>query len=251
MSEQEQSPEQPVKQDEKKNIYKIEPFPKDDKEATKDYSSIYHNQFINTGMLLDIWADTLVDKSSSKWQFYNTFVDTMNNRMPKEAGFPLGELLSTGWAPEVRDVMWYKRDRIKVAIYIGLYGKDLYISWRAFYWAISYGKVILIALLTIVGFVISRPSSNPYFYPDGFTSNLYTALGLSPLWLSLLWGFLFRKGDYLAFFRKNPSEFVYDDLMAATSLVHKSVIQAADSIGVAEAKLAAVEPIIKQRKPRI
>jgi hypothetical protein len=141
-----------------------------------------------------------------------------------------------------------------MTVYIATQGNDLYVSWRAFIQAeISKVKLVLVGLACLLlacPFSIERQVT---FAGTDSSFNFGSFVEASIGWLVVAvvvltaWGFFYRGGDFLALIREPLNELQIDDLNAMAAAVHKSVVHAADDLGIDTAKLETYEPSYKRR----
>ncbi len=123
-----------------------------------------------------------------------------------------------------------------VAVYIGQFGRDPYLAWDLFIrpvvnWVIVGGTAGLAALLGLMGSCA----------PNSFTGRSSFSLGgwiVGTVGLAILFAFIiaaagaFLRRNPLAFFFKQLDFFDADDISAMSLAVHKSLLQAADAVGI-------------------
>ena len=226
-------------------------------------AKFFGNQYAQVGELVDMWADLVEGHADKAAEFWKAFEASFTSRDVKEARLYLEDLSSTGlWAP-FRQMQVVRRGVVSIPIYIATQGKDLYVSWRAF----IQGQVSLVKLVlwVILSFAVVYPFSMKERiiedYRSGFFTGYITRSELDPeKWLPLgilvlvvtgvlavTYGFFRRQGDWQAVWREPINELQIDDVASLTSAVHKSVIAAADQVGIDTTKLEAREPFYNPR----
>ena len=176
-------------------------------------------------------------------------------------------LTAQGLIVEQRPFFLVKRGISTVALYIGQFGNDLYISQVTYAKGpLSNLRVALAGLLTLFyfWFQIFYPSAVanrlgslnflsgsldiPYFLlclvgPLGFVATLL-------FWLMVLYSVfkLLREKDPVAILRKPPNEFEADDTMALEKAVEETVRQSLDTINVERSRMPVAQERSFQRR---
>lgn len=218
-------------------------------------AELYGNQYAQVGDLVDMWADLIEGYADKASDFWTAFATHYRERDIKGAGIYADKLTATGlWAP-YRRMNFVKRGVVTVPIYVATQGKDLYVSWRAF----IQGQISLIkvGVWLILCFLLALPLSlEETFVRFGETSTrldsgrcLSSGLTIVVVTgiLAAAYGFFYRQGDWQALWREPIHELQIDDVASLTSAVHKSVIAAADQVGIDTTKLEAREPFYNPR----
>lgn len=228
--------------------------------------TFFSSQFEQVGQLVDMWADLLEGFGDKIGQFAAGLQVSLELREIERLDVAEDKLKSSGFFPVSRKMGFCRRDEVTLVVYVAKQGKDLYVSWRAFIQAqISPVKIAMFAaaavlLALIVPYhlrVVGQTQVSPFMpvQDDFFTSLInFTAtivvyalvIGLFVVWR----GFFYNRGDFLALVREPLNELQVDDIASLANAVHKSVLFAAEQIGVDVAKLEKREPFYaKRRKP--
>ncbi len=122
-----------------------------------------------------------------------------------------------------------------LAVYIGSFGKDLYISWDLFIRTVWNMTVIwgILGSAAFLGLFSARETDLWGRSSFSFSSWIISTIGLSILFAFLVAcaGFMLRRG-FFGFFVKELDFFDADDITAMALAVHKSLLQAADTVGI-------------------
>ena len=180
-------------------------------------------------------------------------------------------MTAKGIITETRPYFLVRKDLISLALNIGIFGKDLFISMATYLKPpISQFRVMVLLIASAFAFfgrsvmlqvtqaAMSDLASsfNPFGggYDTSAASTLYSILCfLGPLWFLMVIGLYlalifsiykyFTEKDFLAILRTRPNEFDEDDLMALEKAVEQTVRSSLDDIGLnpADLKPAAVQ----------
>lgn len=220
--------------------------------------AVLGNQYAQVGELVDMWADLVEGYGDKAADFWTAFYESFNQRQIKATTDSRERLTSTGFYPVRREMTFIRRDPVTIAVFVAKQGADLYVSWRAF----IQGKIsdIRIVVWLIIAVVISLPFSFDTDVWQG-TTEFNTASFLRTFVFMLiatgiliaLNGLFYRKGDILGLMRESLHELQVDELASLSAAVHKSILTAADKVGIDTTKLEPREPfyINRQRKRRI
>lgn len=226
-----------------------------------DERRIFGNQYAQVGELVDMWThlfEGLSGKSDEFWKAYNKAKNTRS--LPGVSEYD--SLQATGINAPARSMEFNRSRTVTVTVYLARQGGDLYVSWRAFVQApISLFKIILLLLAAVL---FSLLNSGAYIMPfNSNTINLYyvnteqfltnlVASSLVLLGVFFALGFFNRKGDIWGMLRQPIYELYFDELSAMSMAIHRSLIDAADSLGVQTANIEPHEPFYeRRRRPRI
>lgn len=151
-------------------------------------------------------------------------------------------------------MIFLRRDPVTVTLYLATQGDDLYVSWRAFIQRdVEENRVVALLWLWlgVAAFIIFIVSGG--FNIVGFSETIIGAIGGGIVALIIgaiacFMGYTRHDGDYLHYFRTPINELHIDDILSATSVVHKTIIATADKMGIDIATLEAREPFYKQRR---
>lgn len=234
-------------------------------------ATFYSSQYRQVGQLYDLWADLIEGYGEKGADFFNTFLTILEDRNAWRIEQDWKDLKSTGFFAPKRTVYMVSREPAHIAVLIAKQGADLYISWKEYVQTgISRTRVLTVLGLNILfytfvnliffgsalpqfGYYVYFGSGAPVFYFSFFgviALILFGVLGLFPP--LIFWG-RFRRGDWFALLRKPLNEIHLDEVIALAQAVHKSMIAAADKMGIDTSKLLVREPFYsnRQRKPRI
>lgn len=235
------------------------------------YSDEPQNQYMQVGVLVDMWADLIEGYGNKATEFYKHFVTGFKGRKIPRLEIRIRNLYATGFVnPPCRKMIFVERNPVTMTIYMATQGDDLYVSWRAFAqpklanwkFGLTVGVSLFIGFLMMFlanGFDRSLLNLQAYItgyeYPSPaprfgifFVWTFFSFL-LINAWMFLR-GYQRFDGDYLAYYREPLYELTADDVATLSAAVHKSVIYAADKIGIDTSKLEVREPFYKERKKR-
>jgi len=163
------------------------------------------------GVRLDGWAD-LVDGAGSQFEQVRANVqELMNARKMIDVSTERRELTTGGLSGKLRTyIVCSHRAGVTMAVNIAAVGKDLYVSWNAF-WKPVWNKPLLIALLVISVVTL------------GLGVFLFPVIAVAGQVM---------KNNWLAFFATTLDEFLKDDVAAMIMAGHHSILQSLDMVGV-------------------
>lgn len=223
-----------------------------------DGQHLYGNQYVQVGYMVDMWADLLEGYGYKVKEFWSAYDMLLNERSIEGLNRYWSNLSATGFEVPYRRMDFNVREPVTVAVYTAIQGEDLYVSWRAF----VQGSFSMIKFIIFAGiaFVLALPIlsfarlGKCAFTPVSFGGvpscnlNLFEAIFILVFVGAIVAGFvaafgiLFRGGDFLALVREPIHELHYDDVASLTAAVHKSLLGAADLIGIDSTKLMVREP---------
>lgn len=205
-----------------------------------------------SGEVIDFWSDLIEGHGAEKEAFIHAYRKSIASRkITKVLSGPQQAALG------VIDIRWQDFDVFRwnvanAALRTDQIGDDLYVSWRVFVAEpISWRRIImwlvgclLAAIFLTVGFNLQAYTQYNQYYGSAtnpliqstFETFIKIAIG-SGIYLIIV-GLFRRNGDWLGMFRRPLDEFDRDDAMAAGHVIHKSVLQAADTIGIDSMTLA-------------
>jgi hypothetical protein len=230
------------------------------------------NQFISWtwgGEVIDFWSDLIEGKGDKREAFVIAYRKIVWERDidgvdPRPIKYAAGNLLSRMQTFEA-----FRWKVARAALRTEQMGNDLYVSWRVFVKEpISGAKIILwLAGCVLLGMYLTVGTNFQYFFSSPQTFGFSSGTTFIPaatensikvvIVTSVLFGLIgiFRKrGDVFGLFRRPLDEFDRDDATAAGHIIHKSLLQAADAVGIDSMSLAPkyTPPVERPRsRPRI
>lgn len=220
-----------------------------------------------TGEVIDFWSDLIEGKAAQRDDFIAAYHKIVSDRK-------IDNVTSTSYIIYTGDIItrkqyfelfkWYTA---KAAVRTEPLGNDLYVSWRVYVkeqisslriilWLIGclFAAVVLTVGFNFQSYTPHYDQYGYYFSPEQANQYIQATLELfikivigTGIYLVIL-GIFRRSGDLLGMFRRPLDEFDRDDAMAAGHIVHKSVLQAADAIGIDSMKLAPKEAVPSDRR---
>lgn len=188
-------------------------------------------------------ADTLHSAISERFQ----------QRQVPQAEMGWQNLTGKGLVVERRPFYFIKRGITTVALYIGEFGKDLYVSQVTYakgpisnVRVVILGLMVLFQLFFMFGFLPALASSAQEFDPffgtgPSIESLLFLSCVVGPLGINntLMLGLIllysiykwFKEKDFLSVLRVPPNEFQLDDIVALEKSVEETVRQSLDAVG--------------------
>ncbi len=226
------------------------------------------------GEMVEAWAD-LVDGAADKAGIFKAaFYQTLEGR--NYEGFKLKTQKATatgGLFAEHREFEVVQFGVATVAVYIARIGDDLYVSWRTFLkarfseWKLMMFVLVIFFLVGLLPMLFSvERKCDDFTDPRGrvintdcrsvINSSTYsTDLKIGIIAVAVVCFFLLFSRNAQALFREKIHDFHFDDAIALGLVVHRSIIVAADRVGIDPALLAPKESVFNQqrstRKPRI
>src|SRR5690606_7916107 len=191
------------------------------------------NQYVQVGLLVDMWADLLEGYGHRSEAFWKYFVESFSQKNIKNVEIKIDGLEGTGlWNAPYRNMIFIRRKPVTVTFYLATQGKDLYIAWRAFVQNdIEDGKMWTITILAgVIGLLVataqyriggmlrdayagfyeswySRPFPSPGFFKLA-GDFVMSWLGVGAfIWMCVTVWFVIRgyqreNGDFMAYFRE-------------------------------------------------
>ena len=205
------------------------------------------------GERLDGWADLIEGVAERAPEVIQAFQERVSVRqMPKVQHE--SSILTTGGLIGKRRAhqLVHTRTGATVAVYIGQFGKDLYVAWDLFIRPIVYMAV----LLGILGAAALVAAFRQEVWTGRTTFNFSYWIGWTII-LSMLFAVLVAiaglvlKRRALAFFIKELDAFDAHDITAMTLAVHKSLLQALDAVGIDIHLLRVKERFLGGRRDRL
>jgi hypothetical protein len=200
------------------------------------------------GGRIDGWAD-LIDNAGDRADALFQFVHQRlgQREMPQVAHYD--QMLTTGglMGEQRRYHLVSHQVGSTVAVYIGAFGKDLYVAWDLFVSQVWKWKTF--AIIAGVAAVIAFIGQLDDFEFFGW---LLSTIG-SAISISILVGLagLVLKRSFWAFFKEEYSHFRADDVTAMGLAIHHSLIEGLDYIGVDRALIRPKEQFRAGRRERI
>lgn len=196
------------------------------------------------GRRIDGWADIIQDGGEKAEEIAKTFRECLSNWDMPGVTLEVVDMGTSGTSEKRPYLLAYNRMGATVAVYIGKFGKNLYVAWDLFMrpvwnWAILLGFLIMSAL---IGLAVS---------PRNLTGWIAITVSstLSLVILSMVVSKTI-KGDALAFFRRELTFFDADDIAAMMLSVHKALKYAIDAVGL-DVQLRIKEQFRAARRDRI
>jgi hypothetical protein len=193
------------------------------------------------GARLDGWAD-LVDGAGDRFEQVRTSItDLVSARKMPDVIAERRELTTGGLAGNLRMyIVCCHRAGVTMALNVRAVGKDLYVSWNAFYKPI-WNKLVIVGIL-LISALLALAAGND-MYCSGWGNNCVSSfsvakaavvLAVGAVGLGLLVSIAGRvvKNNPMAFFMTSIDEFISDDITAMMLAVHHSVLQSLDIIGI-------------------
>lgn len=219
-----------------------------------EYSGVttYGNPYAQVGELVDIWADLIEGFGEQAPDFFQKFHTIMMQRKIGGSKAYWGNLSTTAFQAPQRGMQYYFRSPVTITVFVARQGSDLYVSWRAFVQSeVSVVKIIVLLGLAMVmsiafsNHIFGVSVSQFYTYFRGF---IFSTVALFSL--VAIYGFFRRRGDHLGLLRNSLHELHYDDVISFSEAVHRSIIVAADQVGIDTAKLQPREFTMRDHRPR-
>lgn len=206
--------------------------------------SFYGNSYAQFGEVVDMWGDLIEGYGMQAEDFFKSFHTIMVERKMLIDKTRWHELSAGGFNAPTRSMQFYYREPVTIAVYVARQGVDLYVSWRVFVrGGISIVKVI--ALMTL-GLITAIPFSRENV-SQLFGEEIMVNLGMLISTIFIVWfvlfsfvsvyGIFFRQGDNLSLLREPFHELHHDDVISLSQAVHRSIIAAADGVGIDITKL--------------
>ena len=189
------------------------------------------------GERLDGWADLIEGAAERAPEVIKAFQERVSIRQMPNVQHESSTLTTGGLVGKKRPYqLVHTPTGAAVAVYIGQFGRDLYVAWDLFIRP-GWNMIVIWGILG-VGAVLGLFQA---FGRDPWTGHtrfnffgwIGATIGLSILFALLVGGAgLILKRNPLAFFRKELDAFDADDITAMTLAVHKSLLQAIDAVGI-------------------
>ena len=189
------------------------------------------------GERLDGWADLIEGVAERAPEVIQAFQERVSARQMPNVQHESSTLTTGGLTGKQRAYqLVHTPTGATVAVYIGQFGKDLYVTWDLFIRPIV-NKAVLWGILgaaALFGFFTAfRQEAWTGRTTFSFGGWIAATIGLSILFAALVAGAGFvLKRNPLAFFFKELDAFDADDITAMTLAVHKSLLQAIDAVGI-------------------
>jgi len=208
-------------------------------------------QITKLGIRIDGWAD-LIDNAGDQVDTLYQFLRVRlgQRKMPQVKHYP--QKLSTGrlMGEERQYHMVSHQVGSTVAVYIGAFGEDLYLSWDLFAKQAWKRRVffIIMGVAAVLSLLVQLFSEDSYPVIMWLSGTIGGTLGICIL--VALAGLVLR-GNFWAFFQEEFNHFRADDLAAMTLAVHHSLLEGLDSIGVDRDLIRPKEQFRAGRRERI
>lgn len=208
------------------------------------------------GERLDGWAD-LIEEAGDKFEaVVSAFQQHLLSRQVPEVEHEAATLTTGGMFSKQRPFqLTLTRTGATMAVYIGKFGRDLYVSWELFIRPLWNDTVIvgIICAAILLGLMFST-SRNPF---TGHTEFSFVNWIIATIVLSLCFAVLVAmagsavKHNPLGFLIKELDAFDADDIGATMLAVHKSLLHAIDSTGIDIKLLRAKEQFRAGKRDRL
>jgi hypothetical protein len=208
------------------------------------------------GERLDGWAELIEDAADKRESVMAAFEEEFQHKQIPQVNLSLSQLTPGGMVGKRRNYhLFQSYTGATMAVYIGEFGKDLYISWELFVRAIIKWRNIAY-MAGIAGFLGLCPA---LVGQNIFEEVLLTLV----MWLFSIVGWLIpvgivaliagrvMKGSFLAFFVEEIDLFSADDVTAMMFAVHKSLLKALDTVGLDTSLLRSKDKFMAGRRERI
>lgn len=219
------------------------------KATTANASSLFATRIDKLGSRLDGWAD-LIDNAADKVQdVRSTFESDLELRQMPQVGRSLPALTPGGLAGKRRNYyLAQSYTGAALAVYIGEFGRDLYVSWDLFVRPNIKWRNILI-MLGIAAVLAIFPAANSYSeFSTWITWTIVGFIGIAIV--ALILGKVLR-GSAKAFFVEEIDHFAADDVTATMFAVHHGLMKAIDAAGLDSSLLRKKETFKAGRRERI
>lgn len=213
------------------------------------------SQHFQVGDLLERWADIVEEFGEKAGEFWEAFDEEIKRRdIPRLQNE--WKLLSTNrtFDTRQREVRFVRRGPVAIAVLIARQGEDLYLSWRCFLKnkVLAWKVVALAAIAAFIGWPLAYDGA--LFTEASYHLVQHVIAGVVVFFLIVVliaaYGFLRREGDLWSLLREQAHELQYDEVASLTTAVHKSLIHAADKVGIDSTKLEPREPVYLGRQRR-
>jgi hypothetical protein len=202
----------------------------------------------NLGQRLDGWAD-LVDGAGDKAAAVeNAFVQELGSRQFPHLALTRADLTPGGLAGKQRGYLLAQAPAgATLAVYIGQYGKDLYLTWDLFLRTVIQWRNILImlAIAAVLALIPELDRFSLFRWILGFFGACIP-VGLAALLLGKA-----LRNSALAFFIQEIDMFVADDITAAMFAAHHALLLAVDEAGLNADLLRKKESFRAGRRERV
>ncbi len=208
------------------------------------------------GERLDGWADLIEGVAERAPEVIRAFQERVSVRQMPNVQHESSALTISGLITKQRAYqLVHTPTGATLAVYIGQFGKDLYVAWdlfvrpivnKAVLWAIL-GAAALFGLFTAFG---HDPWTGRTTFSFGGWVGATVGLGILFAFLLALGGLVWKR-DLLAFFVKKLDFFDADDITAMTLAVHKSLLEAVDAVGIDVHLLRMKEQFLGGRRDRV
>lgn len=219
-----------------------------------ELEDIFKNQYAQVGELIERWADVAEGYGQKANAFWEAFESNLKGREVEQLSQYWGDLASTGIFSPRRNAFLVQRGPVTVAVVVARQGNDLYISWRAFIQ--NYVSMVRVGIWAALVLLISLPFAYDvdFWGESSFSSGAFFRnvifFGLLSLIFILLYGLMYRDADVLSLFRSPIHELQYDEVASLSTTVHKTVLAAADKVGIDRASLEVREPVYLGRRAK-
>jgi len=198
------------------------------------------------GERLDGWAELIEGARDKADEVVKAFQERISVRQMPEVAQESSGLTTGGLTGKQRPYqLVHTRTGATLTVYIGQFGRDLYVAWDLFVRPVWNQRVILgiLGAAAVLGLLGAR---------DSLSGWIAATIGLSIFFAVLVAGAgLMLKRNPLAFFWRELTFFDADDITAMTLAVHKSLLQAIDAVGIDTQLLRVKEQFHGGRRDRL
>lgn len=201
------------------------------------------------GQRLDGWADLIDGAADQVEMVRSTFTTDLDHRQLPRLEFTETKLTPGGVAGKRRTYsLAQSYTGATLAVYIGEFGRDLYVSWDLFLRPHIKWRNILI-MLGVAAVLAIFPAIDAYSkFTRWFTGTIGGFLGICVL-VAILGKIL--RGSAKAFFMEEIDHFAADDITATMFAVHHGLMKAIDEVGLDASLLRKKETFKAGRRERI
>ncbi len=215
------------------------------KTRIKTFRNISTDIFPESATLIDFWADVIEGEATKEPKFRAAFQQLFDAREPQYTKMQERQITR-------KHTLYYTTIQSQFAKAVVLSqerGVDLYVSWRLYHEkGISWVKTLLwLVVCVVIGYLLAR---GRYWFTVGEWLAYSIGTIFVTAFLILLFGSMFR-GNPLALLSASLDEFRVDEITSFGLSLHKTMLAAANQVGIDTAKLPTKEPIFQNRKRRL
>ena len=227
----------------------LQEYHRSSKATTVNASSLFATRVDKLGNRLDGWADLIDNAAETADDVRSAFESDLELRQMPQVDRSQPTLTPGGLAGKRRDYyLAQSYTGAAMAVYIGEFGRDLYVSWDLFIRPNIKWRNILI-MLGIAAVLAIFPAANSYSeFSTWITWTIVGFIGIAIV--ALILGKVLR-GSAKAFFVEEIDHFAADDVTATMFAVHHGLMKAIDAAGLDSSLLREKETFKAGRKERI